>query len=136
MLFPERKVLCPLSSRCSGRRCSTRVAQALPGEHHDGSRTELSPATDDLRSLPLTGRFCSWLSGHFSARQSCKNRQRCIFFFGCPTAISTPCMSGSCHWTRSTRNFSQVSHTLSESSVRCTIGQENWAGRLRKYMTK
>ena len=58
------------------------------------------------------------------------------FFLGCPTAISTPCMSGSCQWTRSTRNFSQVNHTLSESSVRCTIGQENWAGRSRKYMTK
>ena len=67
-LFPERKVLCSLSSRCSGRRCSTRAAQALPGEHHGGSRMELSPATDDLRSLPLTGRFCFWLSGHFSAR--------------------------------------------------------------------
>ena len=33
-------------------------------ERHGGSRMELSPATDDLRSLPLTGRFCYWLSGH------------------------------------------------------------------------
>ena len=64
---------------------------ALPGEHHDVSSMELSPATDDLRSLPLTGRFCSWLSGHFSARQSCK-KQTAMHFFGCPTAISTPCM--------------------------------------------
>ena len=135
MLCPERKVLYPLSSRCSGRRCSTRAAQALPGEHHGGSRMELSPATDDLRSLPLTGRFCSWLSGHFSARQSCK-KQTAMHFFSAAQLQFPPCMSGSCQWTRSTRNFSQVSHTLSESSVRCTIGQENWAGRSRKYMTK
>ena len=82
-LFPERKVLCPLSSRCSGRRCSTRAAQAFPGEHHGGSRMELSPATDDLRSLPPTGRFCSWLSGHFSARKSCK-KQTAMHFFRLP----------------------------------------------------
>ena len=96
---------------------------------------ELSPATGDFRSLPLTGRFCSWLSGQFSARQSCKKTDSDAFSLGCPTAISTPCMSESCQWTRSTRNFSQVSYTLSESSVRCTIGQETGQGRSRKYMT-
>ena len=115
-------------------------ASAQPGQHRPapGNITAVpiwschQPLT--IFALPLTGRFCSWLSGHFSARQSCKKQTAMHFFFGCPTAISTPCMSGSCQRTRSTRNFSQVSHTLSESSGRCTNGQETGQGD-RENMT-
>ena len=73
-LSPEQQVLLDAGAQ---------PRQTLPGEHHGGSRMELSPATDDLRSLPLTGRFCYWLSGHFSARQSCK-KQTAMHFYRLP----------------------------------------------------